>query len=144
VDLHVSKVRRGARNKAKALGLKHFQSPDVGADLQMGMRAVPRLCINLVLEFALQLRKITVKLQSETRKVLGLLVPSTNRLVDLTIGGLDWLAGTHRARSTIRKTGPTLGLSRYLPRFTTSANFESKLAASALMLSTNKGTPKFS
>jgi hypothetical protein len=41
--------------------------------LGVGVRAVPRLCINYALAFTLQLRKITVKPQSGQQQRLALL-----------------------------------------------------------------------
>jgi len=86
-----------------------------------------------------------------SRKVLGWSAPNAIRLVDLAIAGngLDWPAGSCRPWLTLKATGSTLGQRRYLPScrtrvFSTSANFESKLAVRALMWWANSGTPRSS
>ena len=120
--------------------------------LGVGMRAVPRLCIELCPGIYLTTEenhgKTSVRAAEKclpnhcrARFVWSTCPP--------TSGGLDWSAGTRRSRFTLRATGPTLGQSKYLPScrtkgFPTSANLESKLAVRALMWSAKKGTPKSS
>jgi hypothetical protein len=103
--------------------------------------------ISYTLAFALQLRKITKNLIQGSRKVLGCSAPNTIRLVDLaiTVDGLDWPASSCHPWLAPRSTESTLGQRRYLPScltrgFSTSANFEWKLAVSVLTWSAKSGT----
>ena len=107
-----------------------------------GMRAVPRLCIDLCPGIFLTTEenhcKTSVRApeKSSVYQRLARFVWST---WPSTSGGLDWSVGTRRRRFALRTTEPTLGQSRYLPScrtkgFPASANFESNLAVRALWL----------
>ena len=120
--------------------------------LGVGMRAVPRLCIELCPgiyhtteenhgKTSVRAAEKCLANHCRARFVWSTWPPAS--------GGLDWSAGTRRSRFTLRATGTTLGESKYLPScrtkgFPTSANLESKLAVRALMWSARKGTPKSS
>jgi hypothetical protein len=85
------------------------------------------------------------------KKALGWSAPNAIRLVDLVIvgNGLNWPAGPCHPWLSCKVTGSTLGHCKYLLScctggFSTSANFQSKLADRALMWSANSGTPRSS
>jgi len=90
-------------------------------------------------------------LSQGSRKVLDWSAANAICLVNLAIAGegLDWPAGSSRPWPTPQATGSTLGQHKYLPScrtrgFSTSANFELKLAVRALMWSANSRTPRSS
>jgi len=103
--------------------------------LGVGMRAVPRLCIELCTGIYLTTEENHGKTSDRAAekclanhcraRFLWSIWPPTS-------GGLDSSAGTRSSRFTLRATGPTLGQSKYLPSwrtkgFSASANLESKL-----------------
>ena len=110
--------------------------------LGVGVRAVPRFCIELCPGIYLTTEKNHGKTSVRAaEKCLAnqCRAPFVWSTWPSTSGGLDWPAGTRRSRFTLRATGPTLGQSKYLPScrtkgFSTSANLESKLAVRALNL----------
>jgi hypothetical protein len=78
-------------------------------------------------------------LSQGNRKAISWSAPNASCLVDLAIAGdgLDWPAGPCRPCLSRQVTGSTLGQRKYLPScstrdFSTSANFASKLAVTAL------------
>ena len=103
--------------------------------LGVGMRAVPRLCIELCPGIYLTTEenhsKTSVRAAEKclanhcrARFVWSIWPP--------TSGGLDWSAGTRRSWFTLRATGPNLGQCKYRPScrtkgLPTSGNLESKL-----------------
>jgi len=113
--------------------------------------AVPRLCIEYTLAFALRLRKITENLSQGNRRAHSCSVLNVIRLVDLAIArdGLDWPAVPFRPSLSHQATGSTHGQLKYLPSFRTrgfptQANFESKLSVIALMWLANNRMPRSS
>jgi hypothetical protein len=82
-----------------------------------GVRAVPRLCIILYPDICITTeQKLRKNLSQGIRKVLGLSVPSTIRLVDgpSSSDGLDWPAGPLRSWLSLRAAGSALGQLKYL------------------------------
>jgi len=120
--------------------------------LGMGVRAVPRLCIELCPGIYLTTEENHGETSVRAAKKC-LANHCRARFVwstwPLASGGLDWSAGTRHSLFTLRGTRRTLGQSRYLPSCRTKgsptiANLESKLAVRALIGSAKKGTPKSS
>jgi hypothetical protein len=112
------------------MGLRETSTPEGG------VRAVPRLCINLCPSICLTTEdnhdKTSVRASKKCSayqrraRFVWSTWPSTS-------GGLDLPVGTRRSRFTLRETGSTFGQNTFLQscrtkRFPASANFESKLA----------------
>jgi len=116
----------------------------------VGLRAVPRLCIELCPGISLTTEENHGKTSVRAAEKC-LANHCRERIVwstwPPTSGGLDSSAGTRRSPFTLRANGPTLSQSKYLTScrtkgYSTSANLESKLAVRALTWSAKKGTPK--